>query len=192
MGTHRHILKTLRSIALEHASSDHPDLASMARELGSVVHRDAAALARRLVSLRKRHHGFERFVLTGRGTPSLSIVVIAWPANHASSLNEHAGSWGLEMSLVGALEVQSLQPVAGSSDMTLQQRHWIGPGDSIWFEGEPGRLRQGRNLSRHETALSLHVYGVDPGSHLAPGQVQPVAAMLATPSRPLVAGQLPG
>lgn len=192
MGTHRHILKTLRNIALEHASADQPDLASLARELGSVVHRDAAALASRLGALRKRQGRFERVLLARRGSPPLSIVVMAWPANHASSLNEHAGSWGLEMSLVGALEVQALQPGDAGNPMVVQQRHWLGPGDGVWFEGESGGLRRCRNLSRHETALSLHVYGPAPVDRAAPGQLQSDAAVLALPNRPAAAGRLFG
>ncbi|WEN15021.1 cysteine dioxygenase [Rhodanobacter sp. AS-Z3] len=192
MGTHRHILKTLRSIALDHANAGHPDLASMARELGSEVHRDAAALASRLASLRKRQQGFERFVLTRRNTPPLSIVVMAWPANHASPLSDHSDSWGLEMALVGALEVQSFQAEASSGELILQGREWLGPGDGLWFERDTRQLRRCRNLSRHETALSLHVYGADLTEHPASGQARPAGALIAAPSHRLAASRLHG
>lgn len=159
MGTHRHILKTLRTIALEHAHSAHPDLASMARELGRVVHQDASSLATRLASLCQRRRGFERFLLTRRNKPPLSVWAVAWPPNHASALREHGNAWGLEVALVGALEVQSCQRDAASGELVLRDRTWLGPGDGTWFDGSTQQLRRCRNLSRQETALSLHVYG---------------------------------
>lgn len=57
-----HTLKTLRQIALDHATSPHPDLAATGRELGRIVHRDSSALAAQLVPLRRRRHGFERWL----------------------------------------------------------------------------------------------------------------------------------
>lgn len=192
MGTQRHLLKNLRAIALEHARSAHPDLASMARELGRVVHQDAPTMAMRLESLRKRQRGFERFLLGRRNKPPISVWVMAWPPNHASPLHGLAGAWGLEMALVGALEVQSSQRDRESGGLILTNRHWLGPGDGTWFEGDPNQLRRCRNLSRQEIALSLHVYGNELADHAAHEQREAAGQRMATPPRNSIAGRLHG
>src|SRR5690606_24726779 len=79
MGRPRRTLKLLRTIALEHASVAHPDLASMARELGQLVHRDSAAIAARLARLPRRGQGLGRWLLAQRNQPPVSVLVMAWP-----------------------------------------------------------------------------------------------------------------
>lgn len=192
MGKHQHTLKTLRAIALEHGAAEHPDLATMARELGRVVHQDASALAIRLASLRQRRHGFERWLLAERSKPPISVLILAWPPNHATPVHDHAGLWGLEMTLVGALEVQSYRRDAASGELSLHGRNWLGPGDGVWFEGDRERAHRCRNLSRHDTALSLHVYGGDLAEYFAYEQVEPIGRWVAQPQRSVIAGRLPG
>ena len=192
MGKHQHTLKTLRTIALEHAAVEHPDLATMARELGRVVHHDASALATRLASLRQRRHGFERWLLAERSKPPISVLILAWPPNHATPVHDHAGLWGLEMTLVGALEVQSYRRDADSGELSLHGRNWLGPGDGVWFEGDRGHAHRCRNLSRHDTALSLHVYGGDLAEYFAYEQAEPTGRWVAQPQRSVIAGRLPG
>ena len=84
-----HTLKALRDIAFDLGVGKHPDLAAMARELGRVVHRDGAALNEGLKELRTRERGFERWLLATRGKPGVSILVMAWPANHATPVHDH-------------------------------------------------------------------------------------------------------
>ena len=192
MGTHRLILKTLRTIALEHAKAEHPDLASMARELGRVVHQDATALARGLASLHKRQRGFEHFLLSRRNTPPLSVWVFAWPPNHVSPLHDHGTVWGLEMALVGALEVQSCRRDPASDELTLLDRHWLGPGDGSWFEGDASQLRRCRNLSRREAALSLHVYGDELADHMTSKKMAATAELIAAPRPNIIVDRLHG
>jgi len=191
MGTHSNILKALRSIALEHADAAQPDLASMARELGCVVHQDAPALAERLDGLRTRQNGFERWLLAERNKPALSVLVMAWPPDHLTPVHDHAGMWGLEMTLVGALEVQSYTRDPDSGDLLEQRRDWLGPGDGTWFEGDHLHVHRCRNLSRHETALTLHVYGGDLVEYSAYEQAGPDGRWTAQPRRSVIAGHLP-
>ena len=94
MGKPRHILKTLRALALEHASVTQPDLAAMARDLGQVVHRDGSELTTRLARLRRCESDLERWMLVQRNKPALSVMVMAWPANHRTPVHDHAGSTG--------------------------------------------------------------------------------------------------
>ena len=186
----RQTLKTLRAIALEHASVAQPDLASMARDLGQIVHRDASAIAVRLGRLRHPGHGHERWLLTQRRQPAVSVMVMAWPANHCTPVHDHAGLWGLELTLVGALEVQSWRRDPDSGDLRAVGRDWLGPGDGTWFEGEPNHVHRCRNLSQHETALTFHVYGGELTRYLAYEQAGPAGHWTARPRHSAVAGRL--
>lgn len=192
MGKYRNTLKTLRAIALEHAADAQPDLASMARELGRVVHQEASALAARLASLRTRQRGFERWLLAERSKPPISVLVLAWPPNHLTPVHDHAGLWGLEMTLVGALEVQSYTRDDTTGDLRMHGRDWLGPGDGTWFEGDRSHAHRCRNLSRHDTALSLHVYGGDLAEYFAYEQAEPAGRWNAQPRRSVIAGRLHG
>jgi predicted metal-dependent enzyme (double-stranded beta helix superfamily) len=191
MGRHAHSLKTLRSIALEHGSVEQPDLATMARELGRVVHQDSQALAARLAPLRKRQRGFERWLLSGHGNPAISVLVMAWPPNHLTPIHDHADLWGLEMVLSGALEVQSYSRDPQSGDLRVQGRDWLGPGDSSWFEGGASHAHRCRNLSRQDTALTLHVYGGELTGYFAYEQDAPGGQWTALAQRSAIAGRLP-
>ncbi len=190
MGKPRQTLKTLRAIALEHASVAHPDLASMALDLGQVVHRNSSAIATRLVRLRQRGQGLGRWLLAQRGQPAVSVMVMAWPANYRTPLHDHAGLWGLELTLVGALEVQTWRRDPDSGDLRALGNDWLGPGDGTWFEGDQNHLHRCRNLSQHETALTLHVYGGELTRYLAYEQAGPTGTWSARPQQIAVAGRL--
>ncbi|HWX65635.1 MAG TPA: cysteine dioxygenase family protein [Rhodanobacter sp.] len=190
MGKHSNTLKILRAIALEHGAAEQPDLASMARELGRVVHQDGLALAERLAPLRARQRGFERWLLAERRKPALSMLVMAWPPNHHTPVHDHAGLWGLELALHGALEVQSYARDPVSGDLRMHGRDWLGPGDGTWFEGDQHHAHRCRNLSRYDTALTLHVYGGDLAEFFAYEQAEPTGRWIAQPQRSAVAGRL--
>jgi predicted metal-dependent enzyme (double-stranded beta helix superfamily) len=190
MGKHSNVLKTLRAIALEHAAHGSPDLASMARDLGRVVHQDGAAPASRLIPLHSRQRGLKRWLLAERSKPAISVLVMAWPANHRTPLYDHAGLWGLELTLHGALEVQSYARDPVSGDLRPHGRDWLGPGDGTWFEGDPDQAHRCRNLSRHDTALTLHVYGESLAECVARQQMKPAGGRIAQPQRGALAGCL--
>jgi predicted metal-dependent enzyme (double-stranded beta helix superfamily) len=161
MRSYRHSLKALRDAALAHTLAKNPDLASLSRELGSVIHRDAQALADGLSDLRHRNRGFERWLLGRRGRPGVSVLVMAWPPGYSTPSHDHSGLWGVELSLYGALEVESWSRPSTSEPWQLRGRDWLGPGDATWFDADMPYMHRCRNLSRHETALTLHVYGGD-------------------------------
>jgi predicted metal-dependent enzyme (double-stranded beta helix superfamily) len=192
MGRPRRTLKLLRTIALEHASVAHPDLASMARELGQLVHRDSAAIAARLARLPRRGQGLGRWQLAQRNQPPVSVLVMAWPANHCTPVHDHAGLWGLELTLVGALEVQSWRRDPVSGNLRALGRDWLGPGDGTWFEGDPNHVHRCRNLSQHETALTLHVYGGELNRYQAYEQAAPAGPWIARTAESAMAGHWPG
>ena len=190
MGKRLNTLRALRAIALEHGAAEQPDLASMARELGRVVHQDGAALAGHLTTLRTRQRGFERWLLAERSKPPISVLVMAWPPNYLTPVHDHAGLWGLEVALVGALEVQSYARDPVSGDLRMQGRDWLGPGDGTWFEGDQHHAHRCRNLSKQDTALTLHVYGGDLAQYFAYEQVEPAGNWIAQPKHGAIAGLL--
>ena len=190
MGKYLHTLKTLREIALEHGAAAQPDLASMARELGRVVHQDTGALTARFAPLRARRHGLERWLVAERSNPAISVLVMAWPPNHMTPVHDHAGRWGLEVTLLGALEVQSYErdPIAG--DLRELGRDWLGPGDGSWFEGGDSHAHRCRNLSQRDTALTLHVHGGDLAQYFAYEKAEPAAGWVAKLRHAAVAGPM--
>jgi predicted metal-dependent enzyme (double-stranded beta helix superfamily) len=191
MGKRLNILRALRDIALDGSAGDHPDLASMARELGSLVHRDAGQLSARLAPLRERRHGLERWLVADRIKPGVSILVMAWPANYATPVHDHGGLWGLEVALSGALEVETYSHDPVDNALRAKGRTWLGPGDATWFDASDDYAHRCRNLSRKETALTLHVYGGNLAQYLAYEQPGPAGHWIARPRRSEITGRLP-
>ncbi|MFK2878673.1 cupin domain-containing protein [Rhodanobacter hydrolyticus] len=186
MGKYMHNLKTLRDIALEYGSVEHPDLATMARDLGCVVHGNAPALSARLAAVHRR--GIDTRVLVERRHPALHVLVRAWPPGERMPLLDHAGGWGLELALHGALEWQSYRRDPHNGELEAQGRDWLGPGDASWFERDAGRAHRCRNLSRHDTAYTLHIYGGELLNHRDGNPQQPAWIVQARHRR--LAGQL--
>jgi predicted metal-dependent enzyme (double-stranded beta helix superfamily) len=183
MRTYRHSLKALRDIALAHTLERNPDLASLSRELGSIIHRDSQALADGLSDLRRNNRGFERWLVGRRGRPGVSVLVMAWPPGYTTPSHDHAGLWGIELSMYGALEVESWSRPSTAEPWQLRGRDWLGPGDATWFDADMPYMHRCRNLSRHETALTLHVYGGDLNDYEPFWQSQPQRARIAGPLR---------
>ncbi|WP_237561555.1 cysteine dioxygenase [Frateuria defendens] len=184
-------MKALREIVLAHDFDEHPDLATLARELGAIAHRDRGRLATELEPLRRTNR-FERWQLGPRLASGASLLVMAWPANHATPIHDHAGLWGLELALLGALEVESWARDPHTGSLRQLGRDWLGPGDATWFDtGDPG-LHRCRNLSRQETALTLHVYGGDLSEYFAYEQEAQGERWQMLPQRAAIAGRLPG
>ncbi len=188
MARYLHTLKSLCEIALEHGSAEQPDLALMARELGCVVHRDAEALSTRLAPLRARRRGFERWLVAEYSRPAMSVLIMAWPPNHITPVHDHGGLWGLEVSLLGALEVQSYERDGQTGDLRQLGRDWLGPGDGTWFEGSETHAHRCRNLSQCDTALTLHVYGGDLAQYFAYEKATPETGWVAKLQRAAIAG----
>ncbi|MEW9625764.1 cysteine dioxygenase [Rhodanobacter geophilus] len=190
MGKYVHSLNTLRDIALEYGRVEHPDLASMARELGRAVHQDAPALSARLATMHRRRRDSSRWLLAERRQPALCVLVRAWPPGQRMPLLDHADRWGLELPLHGALEWQSYRRDPHNGELNAQGRNWLGPGDANWFERDAGRAHRCRNLSRHDTAYTLHVYGGELPDQGVGEPCEDVSAWIARAQRGALAGQL--
>lgn len=190
MAKHMQHLKALREIAFDYGVGEHPDLASMARELGRQVHQNRQALNEGLTRLRTRDKGFERWLVARRGKPAVSVLVMAWPANHATPIHDHGGLWGLELALHGALEVQSWDRDAQSGSLREVGRDWLGPGDASWFDADDRYAHRCRNLSRLDTALTLHVYGGDLAQYFTYEEAEKAGQWLAREQRSRISGSL--
>jgi predicted metal-dependent enzyme (double-stranded beta helix superfamily) len=190
MRTYRHSLKALRDVALAHTLQKNPDLASLARELGSIIHHDAQALADGLSDLRNHNRGFERWLVGRRGHPGVSVLVMAWPPGYTTPSHDHSGLWGIELSLYGALEVESWSRASTAQPWQLRGRDWLGPGDSTWFDADMPYMHRCRNLSRQETALTLHVYGGDLDDYTTYEQTEVEPFWQSQPQRARIAGPL--
>jgi len=190
MGKRSSTIRTLRDIAFDLSDAEHPDLASMGREIGSVLHGRSADLAAMLGPLRERRRGFERWILAERARPPVSMLVMAWPPGYATPVHDHGGLWGLEATIAGALEVESFIKDDADHSLRSSGRTWLGPGDATWFDATESHTHRCRNLSRHDTALTLHVYGGDLAQYLAYEQPGPSGHWIARPRQSIIAGRL--
>jgi predicted metal-dependent enzyme (double-stranded beta helix superfamily) len=190
MAKHMQHLKALRDIAFDFGVGEHPDLASMARELSRMVHQNRQSLNGDLSDLRTHNKGFERWLVALRSKPAISVLVMAWPANHATPIHDHGGLWGLELALHGALEVQSWERGPQGSALKQVGSDWLGPGDASWFDADDHYAHRCRNLSRHETALTLHVYGGDLAQYFTYEKTGETGQWLTSPQRSALAGHL--
>lgn len=186
----RQSLKLLRRIALAHCRAEHPDLATLARELGSAVRCHADGLAALAGRIRPGEGPLIRPLRTG--TPALQLSLIAWPANHVSVLHDHGARWGLEIPLHGALEIEAWRRQADGGDPLAHGRHWLGPGDALWFDADQARLHRCRNLSGRETALSLHLFGGAPAAGVAYAAQSATGRQRGPALGPAIAGSLSG
>ena len=101
-----------------------------------------------------------RLIAGGADDDALSCLLISWPAAHRTPLHDHAGLWGIELVLDGALEVEEFAIAHDGGDARLTHRRtlMLGIGDAAVFTGQRYAHRC-RNLSATRPALSLHVYG---------------------------------
>ena len=190
MGKRSSIITSLRDIAFDLSDGEHPDLASMGREIGRELHARSAEVMASLGALRERRRGFERWMLAERARPPVSVLVMAWPPGYATPVHDHGGLWGLEATIAGALEVESFDKGDDAHSLRSSGRTWLGPGDATWFEGAETHAHLCHNLSRHDTALTLHVYGGDLAQYLAYEQPGPSGHWIARPRQSIIAGRL--
>jgi len=104
--------------------------------------------------------GYARHLLTRGATGGYEALLIAWPPNHQTPLHDHAGLWGIELVLDGALSVSEYRVDRAASRTTLIPRRLLvlGISDAAAFAGHD-YAHMCRNLSANRAALSLHVYG---------------------------------
>lgn len=104
--------------------------------------------------------GYARHLLASGAAGGHEALLIAWPPNHQTPLHDHAGLWGIELVLDGALSVSEyrVDRTAARTALTPQRSLVLGIGDAAAFSGRDC-AHTCRNLSANRAALSLHVYG---------------------------------
>jgi len=85
-------------------------------------------------------------------------LIMVWPAGHATPIHDHAGLWGIEMVLQGALSVEDYE-LAGDNELRHVGTSVLDEGQSCAFLGTAGHAHRCTNLSARRAAVTLHVYG---------------------------------
>ena len=107
-------------------------------------------------------------------------------------LHDHGARWGLEIPLHGAMEIEAWRRRDDGGEPLAHGRHWLGPGDALWFDADQARLHRCRNLSGREVGLSLHLLGGVADGALAYAPSAPSTAQRMQSPPPAMAGALTG
>ncbi|MBA8888584.1 putative metal-dependent enzyme (double-stranded beta helix superfamily) [Dokdonella fugitiva] len=149
------------TLALSPRSPTAPAIARLADELAARALRFDLPAARALAAELAAHGRYHRRLVAANDDASLTALLISWPRAHRTPLHDHAGLWGIELVLDGALEVEEYRLDGGDparAQPVPQRRLVLGVGDAAVFGGGDYAHRC-RNLSATHAALSLHVYG---------------------------------
>ena len=105
---------------------------------------------------------YRRQLIAAAPDRSYTMLLIAWPPGYVTPLHDHAELWGIELVLDGALQVDEYFSDGDTQQPSLQPHRslMLGSGDAAVFI-DPAYVHRCRNLSAHQPALSLHVYGGD-------------------------------
>lgn len=188
MTTPPDMLQRLRRTVLTHAIDGLPDLAAMAADLGAWVAGSRGREDRGLSSLLSRSHGHEQWLLGEHRQPRVSMMLTTWPAHYSGQVQEEGRFWSVELVLQGALRIDH---GSGPEDGDATSCEWLGAGDVRIIRPDRDGLRYARtrNLSKSDTAVSLHVFGSSPAGYLSsvleeasPGAAQTSAPMPAGPT----------
>jgi|GEM_PF-1045629 len=89
-----------------------------------------------------------------------SALMMYWPKGYSTLPHDHAGLWGIELVIDGALQIDEFVRVGERARPTLALARslYLGIGDAAVFSGD-AYVHRCRNLSGTQAALSLHVYG---------------------------------
>jgi predicted metal-dependent enzyme (double-stranded beta helix superfamily) len=89
-------------------------------------------------------------------------LIMLWPPGYSTPVHDHAGLWGIEWVLQGAMSVDDFELVEGG-DGNVQPR-FVGTtlleeGQSCAFLGTRGHAHRCSNLSARRPTITLHLYG---------------------------------
>lgn len=103
---------------------------------------------------------YRRQLIAAAPDGAFTMLLIAWPPGYITPLHDHAGLWGIELVLDGALQVDEFFSDGDPAQASLQSVRslMLGSGDAALFT-DPAYVHRCRNLSAQRPALSLHVYG---------------------------------
>lgn len=112
-------------------------------------------------------HDFTRWLYEREREGRYTGLMMVWPAGYSTPIHDHAGLWGIEMVLQGALSVEDYELLPDEShivDGSGTQPHYVattvlGESESCAFRGTDGHAHRCTNLSARRPAVTLHVYG---------------------------------
>lgn len=86
-------------------------------------------------------------------------LIMVWPASHATPIHDHAGLWGIEMVLQGALAVDDYEIDDELGQPRFTGTTFLQEGEACAFEGTLGHAHRCVNPSPRRPTVTLHVYG---------------------------------
>ena len=143
---------------------EHPDVAGMSlqrlqegiREAAWYTARDRRAM-RAICDAHPRE--FTRWLFGRDPEGHYTGLIMAWPARHATAIHDHAGLWGIEMVLQGALAVDDFEIDPRSGKPRFTGSTVLQEGESCAFVGSAGHAHRCVNPSPRRPTVTLHVYG---------------------------------
>lgn len=184
------MLQKLRRTVLTHAIDGLPDLAALASELSASVESCRGRTDTGLAALLARARGHEQWLLGEHRQPRVSMMLMTWPANFSGPVQEPVPFWSIELVLQGALRIEH---VDGTDEASATSCDWLGVGDFRIIQPARngiGRCRT-RNLSKSDTAVTLHVFGASPASYLSSAMDEQPVPAIDTEQHSLEAGGRP-
>jgi len=85
-------------------------------------------------------------------------LIMLWPPGHSTPIHDHAGLWGIELVLQGALGVEDYE-LGDDQQIRHVGTTVLEEGQSCAFLGTAGHAHRCTNLSGRRPAVTLHVYG---------------------------------
>lgn len=118
---------------------------------------------RALRALCDRHpQEFTRWLYERERDGRYTGLIMVWPAGYSTPIHDHAGLWGIEMVLQGALGVEDYELVddeRGDVQPRFLGTTLLEEGQSCAFRGTAGHAHRCANLSARRAAVTLHIYG---------------------------------
>ena len=106
-----------------------------------------------------RPREFTRWLYECEADGRYTGLLMVWPAGHTTSIHDHAGLWGIEMVLQGALTVEDYELDAATRQPRFTGTTVLQEGESCAFHGTEGHAHRCANPSSRRPAVTLHIYG---------------------------------
>lgn len=136
-----------------------PEIEALRNQLAELAWRDGCPRAASFFAQTQAPR-YRRQLIAAAPDGGFTMLLIAWPPGYVTPLHDHAGLWGIELVLDGALQVDEFYSDGDPAEPALQAQRslLLGCGDAAVFT-DPAYVHRCRNLSATQPALSLHVYG---------------------------------
>lgn len=107
----------------------------------------------------KQPDTFTRWLFERERDGRYTGLLMVWPAGYSTPIHDHAGLWGIELVLQGALGVDDYEMASENAQPRFIGSTVLEEGQSCAFNGTSGHAHRCTNLSARRPAVTLHVYG---------------------------------